>query len=100
MPDDANRDRAVISERDAFRLRIDSLLDELVIQKGLLDICTDMGNGDPVLLGEIQNLADVCMMENVRLRKTINTLRQFINASKATDYRPYAWELELILGGI
>lgn len=90
----------MISERDAFRLRIDSLLDELVIQKGLLDICTDMGGGNPVLLGEVQGLADVCMEENVKLRKTINTLRQFINASKATDYRPYAWELELILGGI
>lgn len=90
----------MIPERDVFRARIDSLLDEMVAQKALLATCVEMGNGDPVLLGEIQNLADVCMMENVRLRKTINTLRQFINASKATDYRPYAWELELILGGM
>lgn len=100
VPDDANRDRPVIAERDVYRLRIDVLLDELTAQRVLLAACTEMGGGDPVLLGEVQHLADECMEENARLHKTINTLRQFINASKATDYRPYAWELELILGGV
>lgn len=87
-------------ERLAYRRRIDTLLDELTKQRILFDACVELGRGDPVLIGEIQHLADECMEENTRLRKKLGVMTQFINAAKATDYRPYAWELELILGGM
>lgn len=84
-------------EREIFRKRIDDILDELGRQKALFAACVELGKGDPVLIGEIQHLADECIEENVRLKKRLSVLRQFVNASKATGYRPYAWELELIL---
>lgn len=86
----------MIDERTAYRKRIDSLLDELVAQRALLATCIDLGS-DSVLLGEVQHLADECMEENARLKKKLSVMTQFVNASKQTNYRPYAWELELIL---
>jgi hypothetical protein len=89
----------VTPEREIFRKRIDNLLDELGRQKALYDACIDLGRGDPVLIGEIQHLADECLEENHKLKRRIGTMRQFVNACDQTGYRPYAWELKLILDG-
>lgn len=86
----------MIDERATHRARVDSLLDELVAQRTLLAACVELG-ADHILLGEVQHLADECMEENARLRKKLSVMTQFVNASKQTNYRPYAWELELIL---
>jgi hypothetical protein len=87
----------VSDERAEYRARIDSLLDELSRLRALNNAFTVFGGTASPLLDEVQKFSDECMEENARLKKKVAVMMQFANAAEQTNYRPYAWEIKLIL---